>query len=305
VCNRPETACGSISTVYTTVPGSPVTETFTITVAASSSIASSGSVSTNAADVSVTSTDTMTSTVYTTLTSVISIDETSSALVVADQGPYSFNVNNGVTSWFGGRAPPSTDSLVTSTSVVTLVPVPESSPVSDEGLEPTASDTPTTSYTTTEVSLIHTETLTESMPSGLASAKIFSGLGSSGWNVTYTTFKTVKVSEGENRVVKSEFYKMGLDGETRLPLPGSALTIPASSPSISLTKHKHARQFGAVVEATIDGVIVSWTNNYQGSSASTSARSGPETPLTTSSIVSSGKLLQVISCSKTQLTKSQ
>lgn len=242
----------------------------------------------------------MTATVHTTLTSVISVEEASSAPFVAGQGPYSFNVNNGVTSWFGGRVPPSTDNLVTSTSVVTLVPVPESSPVSGEVPEPTTGDTPTTSYTTTflttEVSLIRTETLTESMPSGVASAKIFSGLGSSGWNVTYTTFKTVKISQGGNRVAKSEFPKTGLDGETRLPLPGSTLTLPASSPSISVTKHKHARQLGAVIEATIDGVIVSWTNNYQGSSASTSGHSGPALPMTTPSIVSSGKLLQVISC---------
>lgn len=302
MCNRPEAACGSISTVYTTVPGSPVTETFTLTVTAPSSIASSGSVSANAAGVSVTSTDTMTSTAYTTLTSVISIDEPSSAPVVADQGPYSFNVNNGVTSWFGGREPPSTDSLVTSTSVVTLVPVPESSPVSDEGSELSASDTPSTSYTTsfltTEVTLIRTETITEPMPSGVASAKIFSGLGSSGWNVTYTTLKTVKVSEGGNRAVKSDFYKTAVDGQTLLPLSGSALVLPASSPSISLIKLKHARQVGAVIDATIDGVTVSWTNSYQGSSVLTSAHSGPEAPMTTSSMVSSGKLLKVINSSR-------
>ncbi len=297
MCNRPEAACGSASIVYMTVPGSPVTETFTLTVTAPSTIADSESISTNVAGVSVNPTvTTATSTIYTTLTSVVSIDEPSSAPVVTDQGPYSFNVNGDSTSWFGGRTPPSTGSLVTSTSVVTLVPVPESSPASNKGLEPTVSVTPTTSYTTTflttVVSWIHIETLTKSMPSSVASAKIFSGLGSNGWNVTYTTLKTVKASDGGSRVVKSAISKTGLNDETPLPLPGSALTLPASSPSMDLTKHKHARQLGAVIDATIDGVVVSWTNNYQGDSASTSAlTSGPVGPMTTSTMVSSSKLL--------------
>lgn len=279
------------------MPGTPVTETFTLTVAAPNV----QSLSTNAAGESITASGaTATTTSHMTLTDVVSIAEPSSTSAIGDQGLYSFNVNNGITSWFGGKTPPATASLVTSTSIVTLVPVPESSPVSVQGPEPTVSDAPTTSYTTTfltsVVSEIHTETLTESVPSGGVSTKIFSGLGSSGWNTTYTTLRTIKASEDGSRVAKPAFPKTAINDKKLLPVSGSALTLPASSPSIGLAKHKHARQVGAVVSAIINGVVVSWTNSYQGSSTATSAPvPTPEAPMAPSSLISSGKLLELIS----------
>ena len=300
VSYRPEAACGSVSTVYVTVPKSQVTETFTLAAAAPSYIAGPESVSTSAAGVSATSSDaTATATSYTTFTSLLSIAKDTSTSAVADQGPYFFNVNGGTTSWFGGKTPPSTASLVTSTYVVTVVPIPESSPVSDEGAKPTASDTPTTSYTTTflttVISKMHTETLTESVGSSAISAKIFSGLGSSGWNATYTTMRIMKTSEYGSGVFMAALPKTGINDEKHLPLLGSALTSLASSPSIGLTKYKYARQVGAIIDATIDGTIVSWTNSYEGSSTMTLASmSGLEVSMASSSMVPSGKLFQVV-----------
>ena len=243
--------------------------------------------STNAAGVSVTTSDAIaTATSYLTYTNVISIDESSSTSAVADQGPYSFNINNGITSWIGGKKPPSTASLVTSTAIITLVPVPESSSVSNKVPEPTASDTPTsTSYITTllttMVSEMHTETITESLPFGIVSIKVFSGFGSSGWNATYTTLTTIKATEEGSRVVKSDYPK------TDLFSSGSAPTPPPSSPSI---KYKHARDVISIVHATIDGVVVSWTNNYPGTSTTTSAvTSYLVVPMASISLVSSSK----------------
>ena len=272
-----------------TVPGSPVTETFTLTVAT----LNTQSVSNSAAGVMLTLTDaTATATAYLTTTNVISIDGSSSTSADADQGPYSFTVNSGITSWLGGKTPPSTATFITSTAIITLVPVPESSQISDKGPKPAASDAhTTTSYTTTllttVVSEMHTETLTESLPSGTVSTNAFSGFGSSGWNVTYTTLVTVKSSKEGSRVVKPSYPTRGMHDDKQLLLPGSALNPPASS---AVIKYKHARQVEAVIHATIDGVAVSWTNNYQGSSTRTSAiMSRPAMPMATTSLISPSK----------------
>ena len=291
VSSRPEAACGSISTVYTTLPGSSITETSTLTVTARKP----QSLSINAAGVSFTSSDaTATDTNYLTSTDVISIDESSSTSAVADQGPFFFNIDNGITSWYSGKKPPSTASFVTSTAIITLVPVPESSSVSVDVPEPSTSDIPTsTSYITTllttKVSKMHTETLTESLSPSVVSTstKLFSGFGSSGWNATYATLKTIKVTEEGSRVVKSDYPKTDLRDDKHLLLPGSARTPPASSPSI---KYNHARDVGATVHATINGAVVSWTNSYQGTSTPKSAvASSPAVPMVSISLVLSSK----------------
>ena len=287
-----------------TVPGSPITETVTVAVAARIFTASIESLPTNPAGVSVTSRDaTATATDYLTLTSVLSIVEPSSTSAVADQGPYSFNIDSGTTSWLSGKTPSNTHFLATSTYVVTLVPVPQSSPVFDQGSEQPPSGTPTTSYTTTFLTTMttemHTQTVTELVSSGVATAKIFSGLGSSGWNITYSTLRTIKVAGDGVRVVKtapSALEKTGFHEDKLLPLSGSALAQPTPTPSTNSTQQVHARQLGAVIDAIIDNVAVSWTNGYQGSSTATSVVTTIlEATMVTISVTSPGKLVGVLS----------
>ena len=304
VHGRPESACG-VSTIYMTVPASPVTKTITVAIKAPISMTDSKRVSTNFAGLSVTSTDTMaTATNYMTLTSVFSIAEPSSKSTVADQGPYSFNVNSGTTSWFGGKTPSNTGFFATSTRVVTLVPVPKSSSEFAKGPGPTPSDgsyTSVTSYTTTFLTTVttkvHTETITESVSSGIAIAKIFSGLGSSGWNMTYSTLRTIKISGDSSCEVQpapSASENAGFIVEKLLPLLASVPALVTLPSSKNATQRNRVRQIGAVIDATIDGVAVSWTNNYSGSSATTSApKATPDAPMATSSVISPRKPLRI------------
>lgn len=59
--------------------------------------------------------------------------------------------------------------------------------------------------------------------------------------------------------------------------PGTAYPVaPSGIVSLSpgnATRHIKARNVGDIVVATIDGVAVSWTNNYDGTSLSTSVTS--------------------------------
>lgn len=174
------------------------------------------------------------------------------------QGAYSFTEDNGTTTWLGAT-PPATASLLFSTHIVTLHPVPLSSSPLQKGTS-TVTRYLTVSSTET-VTKILTETKTLSIST--ASAPSYTGMGSGGWNSTMATLKKTKpLVTGPGKPV---LYQSGVEvklvhhDETAYPL----------NPSGTLTRRIKARGIGDVVVATIGGAVVSWTNNYAGSSPST------------------------------------
>ncbi|KAL8669170.1 MAG: hypothetical protein Q9168_006232 [Polycauliona sp. 1 TL-2023] len=156
-------------------------------------------------------------------------------------GPYSFAEENGSTIWLGGKTPTSGAALITNTLVVTLQPQPSSTETvsftTSSGTILTSADQTTTSWTTLSSTSFSTHYLTNVVPISKSSAYP----GNNGWNATLTALQS---------------------------LPASPLVT--ASPSDAL-KRVHPRQVGALVTATINGVVVTWTNLVSGLDRETKA----------------------------------
>lgn len=247
--------------MFVTVPASPTTETIYAVGKGSIATADIEALVDGAAQVTSTST-TVTTTVTTSVisTQIISVIQASSP--AEGQAAYSFAEDNGTTTWFGAT-PPASASLVTSTQVVTLQPVPTGS------LAPLVDITPVTSYLTLSSTETITETLTETQTLAISTATAsagvvgaFTGFAYHGWNSSMSTFVTVKLPPiGSVTIAEQLPYRPG----TAFPMVPSGI-VPLS-PS-NATRHINARDVGEIV-ATIDDVVVSWTNNYDGTSLST------------------------------------
>ncbi|MCJ1416726.1 hypothetical protein MMC32_003064 [Xylographa parallela] len=178
-------------------------------------------------------------------------------------GLYSFIVVNGITSWLDGFTPPATDSFVIATATVVIEPVPTSQSLSSI-MQP-QSLVPVTSIETIQVTSIYTadlaETLIESASatSVSAAAGSFHGIGTHGWNATTLTRIThVKHGSGTAHLPYATGASSGFARHPVVSFSGSAL-IPSSWPT-----QNEKRQVGSIVTATIDGVVVSWTNYWDG-----------------------------------------
>lgn len=282
-------------TVYITVPASPTTETVYAASQANSAIESAAATTSDAVTVTVTSSVVSTQTI-----SVVQ------ATPPAGDGIYSFTVDNDTTSWFGGQTPPSTASLISSTAFITLEPVV--TPVSISTVSPSQSADSTsyltlhsTSYLTlfstmvtaspsvpvlelvaaqsttcsdlstktTSIDVTVTETFAHSSkykPS--ASAGLYFGQARNGWNATMTTLRQSKGPINLSSGVAEK--STALQGT---PQPKETCT----SISARLPKGRNGRsrllkprQVGGIVVDTIDGHVVSWTNQYDGQTPSTS-----------------------------------
>lgn len=193
------------------------------------------------------------------------------------QAAYSFTENNGTTIWLGAT-PPASASLITSTQVVTLQPLPP------DYVAPPLETTPVTSYLTLSPTEKITETRTETLTLGIstasASAGAYTGLAFNGWNSSMSSFITVKSPAiGPVKVAENLAYYSG----TAYPMP------PHSTVSFSLgnaTRHVKARAVADIVVATIDGVAVSWTNKYDGTYLSSSSTSPLVVPVTATALQS-------------------
>lgn len=207
-------------------------------------------------------------------------------------GLYFFSVDNGTTIWLGGVTPPPAQSYIVQTSTLTLQPVPStSSYVATEQIhststrtvevtdfltvltktltEPITSSVTSTSTTTVEVTsfatVFLTETLTESSLSATtaATASRFAGVGagSYGWNTT--TLHHSKPAEGWSGTLGYSIYATAASSvrapHFSRPHPEKAPISPRHDGN-----RKNARQVGAIVTATINGVVVTWTNVWAG-----------------------------------------
>lgn len=254
--SRIESTCGGASTAYVTVTASRVTETVFTTTIAPSSLLQVGASAETSLD------PTTTSTSFETITDVVSLLTVSASPIKTDQGPYSFAEHSGTTIWLGSKTPPASEPIVYMTKAVTVQPV-LSSTDGFSAAAPTTTSFSTLSLTTV-TSETFTETVTESSSSPVASAKPFTGVATYGWNSTLTTLLKVQVgAKGSGRVQPTGFVSESSVG-TGQGRP-SPYATGRSSDSLAV------RQVGSIVVATIEGIVVSWTNSYDGQPATTSS----------------------------------
>ncbi|MCJ1382120.1 hypothetical protein MMC17_005232 [Xylographa soralifera] len=207
---------------------------------------------------------TETTVIWETYTSDSSAVEASSPIQTSPaSGLYSFLVVSGITSWLGGFTPPATGSVVIATATVVIEPVPTNPSLSS--IMQAQSPIPMTSIETIQVTSIFTadlaETLTESASATFVSATAggFHGIGTYGWNATTLTRIThVKHVTGTGHLPCATGASSDFAHHSLVPFNGSAL-IPSN-----WSTQKQKRQVGVVVTATIDGVVVSWTNSWDG-----------------------------------------
>ena len=192
-----------------------------------------------------------------------------SAFLNANQGSYYFSEHDGTLVWLDGKTPPAGGSYRTSTAFVTVQPVPTDFPLSaEENAQSTAEGTAvSTSYSTISLfsvsTVFQTKVVTSTLSAPSAPVKAFVKLGSSGWNTSFTS-----TLEGDENKIASSTAKtiLGQTGGTEncdTDL-GTSTTYPAPTSSANVTRQLEARQLGALVVATIDGVLVSWINTFDG-----------------------------------------
>lgn len=253
-----------------------------------------------------------TSTVYFTHTFAVTVTEPVTPIqTTSDQGPYYFSVVNGSTAWAGGQTPPATDSLVLATTVISIEPIPSTSALSTlavssynaviypSSLPSTSTPTPsniavssnsavwypnTSMITLTNIS---TELVTSTIawPSTIASPAsassyptAFAGIGSLGWNASASTNNGAITGPSANIFPGWATYATGASSVTAAADP--PVSSSASKPELKVRRDlgvNQIRQVGAIVIATIDGQIVSWTNLWDGITTITTTTPGRST----------------------------
>ena len=206
-------------------------------------------------------------------------------------GVYFFTVSSGTTEWLGGQTPLPAQSYVIETSTVVIEPIPSSTFFLSRG-ESTSSSTTTIEAASISAAAL-TETLTGSPTSatGHVISPSFASIGSCGWNCT--TLHRVKHTGTWSGKYGSSAYNLGTSS-----FATSFLTQHNSSSTPTPLGHqyrnKYARQVGVMVTATIDGVVVSWTNTYDGLVASTPPPSSIAPSLSSFEVQISGMLQSVV-----------
>ena len=260
--------CSPVSTVFITVPAPPTIETIYALSEGSAATVGIEALSNGAAQpTSTIITKTLTASVVS--MQVVKVIHASSPS--EGQAAYAFTEDNGTTTWLGAT-PPASASLITSTQVISLEPVPPGY------VAPPAEVTPVTSYLTVS----STETLTETymatqslaIITASASAGAYTGLASNGWNSSMSTLITVK-SPATGSVTIAE--KLAQYSITAYPVIPSGLVPLTRGNAVRQNK---VRAVENIISATIDGVVVSWTDNYDGVPLSSSDTSSSVVPVT-------------------------
>lgn len=207
-------------------------------------------------------TTTLSSTNFLTNTKVVTVADApvpaSSQLNAFQDGNYYFAEDSGTTTWLSGKTPTSGAVLVTNTLIVTVQPQPMTE-TSTIVAASSSEDRTTTSVMTISSTSFYTYYLTkafsiQSASTPVASARLLPYLGSYGWNATLSTVQRL---ESQATVLQSSDDYVASDAVWPNPSPVSAAAFYAG-------KRYHPRQIGAIVTATINGVVVSWTNSCGG-----------------------------------------
>lgn len=261
-----------MSTIFIALPDSPNTETLYALSDGSAATVGIEALANGVAQVTSAATKTVTATMVS--TQVVSVIQASSPS--GGQALYSFAEENGTTTWLGAT-PPASASLITSTQVVTMQPVPPGY------VAPPVEATPVTSYLTLSSTETLTETLTKTqtltVPIASASAGAYTGLASNGWNSSMPTFITVKTPAIGSVTIEE---KLAQYSGTAYPVVSSGVVPVPRGNTMRLNK---ARDIADIIVATIDGVVVSWTDNYDGTPLSTSGTSPVVAPVTTTALL--------------------
>ena len=269
-----------MSTILVTVPASPATET--IYALGKGSFATADPV--NAA-AQVTSTAVTTTVIASGIsTQLINVIQASSP--AEGQAAYSFAEDNGTTTWLGAT-PPASASLITSTQVVTLQPVPPGYVAAQEGATQVTNDSAVPHTAIITETRAETQTLViATISTAYASARAYTGLASNGWNSSMSTFVTIR---------SAAIGSVMVGGISALPAPSGSVAVSRGH----LTHLIKVRDVGDIVVATIDGAAVSWTNEYGGTSLSTPYTSPFVIPVTATALQpereSSRKFLRLLS----------
>ena len=244
--NSAQSDCDLVSTVTVTARAAPVT----VTVKNAASLkGTSKSTHPKSQAVSTDFKATLQSTSFTTSTRIVSV----STSQPTDKDQYSFINDHGTTSWIDGKVPATTASIATSTIVVTVRPQPKSTTLSSKTSKISTSFT--TLFTTIYQTVDHTEVLTLGYSTAPSFSSWISAYSLNGWNVSLTSSKVEAVGD----VTSSAYWT-----NTTVYPTVSALSGNTPSNYAKLTERIHARQVGAVITATINGLAVSWTNSYGG-----------------------------------------
>ena len=167
------------------------------------------------------------------MTQVLSvIDQTTTK--GSSKGPYLFYVASSSTAWLNGNTPPSTGSLVTAASTITVQPAPTG--VTEVAIkEGTLTNFKILTLITTNV-VTNVVTLVSITPS----AKPFTGLAPHGWNGSLPNVHQIA---------------------TQIDKKIATVTTISAAPTGS-SKYLIKRQHAEWITATVNGMIVSWVNNY-------------------------------------------
>ena len=223
--------------------------------------------------------------------------ELRSASVPSVSGVYFFTVGNGTTQWLGGQTPPPAQSYIIETSTVVIEPIPTSTFLS-------TGESISSSTTTIEPTRITTEALTGTLtgyPTSTAGRVINPSIasnGSYGWNGT--TFHRAKHTRKWSGSIGSSAHGIGVSGVAGPHFTQhNCSSIP--TPLEHQYRNKYARQLGVMVTATIDGVVVSWTNTYDGFVASTPPPSSLTLSLNSIEVSISGMLHSAVTSINTDV----
>ncbi|KAI4120683.1 MAG: hypothetical protein LQ338_006835 [Usnochroma carphineum] len=264
-----ESECGPLPTVTVTVTPSQVMLPV-ISAANPTSIVSYSALSSPDAPVAVGTslgaTTTESSTSF--LTSTLVVNANSAAVPLPAQsdsaGYYYYTEDNGTTTWLAGKTPTSGAVYVTNTVVVTVQPQPVTRETSTifaaSQTTPSLQDGTSTSTVTLSSTDFYTHYLTEALTLQSASPSVPSTrlppyIASNGWNATLSGVHRVKGSASAPALA-------GAASGSNPTSPRSGIVATTASRPF---KRHHPRQIGAVVSATINGVVVSWVNSYGGS----------------------------------------
>ena len=131
-----------------------------------------------------------TATSYQTYTNLFSLEHAASSSAAGEKnaGPYLFAVNNGSTTWLGGKTPPATDSYVYGKTTLVVQPIPMSEAT---GLEGASHETLSKDSYSAIVGdhLTRTSAVTPKTP---YNAKTLHVKGGQGWNATARPFQKIE-----------------------------------------------------------------------------------------------------------------
>ncbi len=181
------------------------------------------------------------------------------ASTVGPGKPYSLAEQDREIVLLNNTATSATEHISAGTSAIQVEPIP------------TASSQSTSNDETISLTLTSTVRITRTVVVQRTSSTLsFTGMGASGWNATGTNQPTAPINPTGTGVSVSAIQpnQTGIDSTVN-PVLSTGYSPVYAAPSGYVKRHNGKRQVGSIVVATINGVVVSWTNVFDGAGLST------------------------------------